>query len=57
MIDLHIEEKDVPVLKEILNKYLVDLRREYSRTENKEWQADLEAEETLMNNLLQQLAK
>jgi len=57
MMTLQITDQEVPVLQEILNKYLVNLRREISRTEKKDWLADLESEEALMTNLLRQLAE
>ncbi|MCX5780250.1 MAG: hypothetical protein NTV45_05425 [Firmicutes bacterium] len=57
MMTLQITEQEVPLLQEILNKYLVDLRREISRTEKKGFLADLEAEEALMTNLLRQLSE
>jgi hypothetical protein len=55
MINLQIDEKEAAVLKELVNKYLVDLRREISRTEKKAFREGLDAEEDLMKKLLQQL--
>ncbi len=55
MITLQIEEQHLTMIKEILNKYLIDLRREISHTDNKKWLEDLEAKEALMKKLLLQL--
>jgi hypothetical protein len=55
MITLQIDDNESALLKELVNKYLVDLRREISRTEKKTFRAGLEAEEALMKKLLQQL--
>ena len=55
MITLQIDDNESALLKELVNKYLVDLRREISRTEKKTFREGLEAEEALMKKLLQQL--
>lgn len=57
MMAFQIDDQEALLLKEILDKYLVDLRREISRTGKKAFLTDLEAEEALMKKLLQQLAK
>ena len=55
MIALQIEDHELDLLKELLTKYLMDLRRELTRTEKKEWRKDLEAEEALMEKLIRQM--
>lgn len=55
MIILQFDEKEGALLKELVNKFLLDLRREISHTEKKPFLAALEAEEALMEKLLQQL--
>ncbi|NMC26663.1 MAG: hypothetical protein GYA42_00790 [Syntrophomonadaceae bacterium] len=57
MYTLQIEDKDAWLLKGLVEKYLLDLRREIARTEKREWRKDLEKEEALMVNLLEQLPK
>jgi len=57
MVALQIDDKDAVLLKGLVEKYLLDLRREIARTEKREWRKDLEKEETLMVNLLDQLPK
>lgn len=57
MVALQIDDKDAMLLKGLVEKYLLDLRREIARTEKREWRKDLEKEEALMVNLLDQLSK
>ena len=57
MVTLQIDANDAVILKGLVEKYLLDLRREIARTEKREWRKDLEKEEALMVNLLQQLPK
>lgn len=54
-ITLQIEDDNLTMVKEILNKYLIALQREISHTDNKKWLADLKAKENLMKDLMRQL--
>ncbi|MGE5422617.1 MAG: hypothetical protein ACM3QW_05085 [Ignavibacteriales bacterium] len=54
-ITLQIEDDNLTMVKEILNKYLIALQREISHTDNKKWLVDLKAKENLMKDLMRQL--
>lgn len=57
MVNIQIEETEASLLRETINKYLVDLRREISRTDRHEYRDYLTGQENLMKKLLEQLPK
>lgn len=57
MINIQIEEAEANLLRETINKYLVDLRREISRTDRHEHRDYLTEQEDMMKKLLEQLPK
>lgn len=57
MINIQIEDQEIPLLKELLTKYLSHLKREIAGTESKEWLADLRKEEALMVKIMEQIAQ
>ncbi|MGE5390038.1 MAG: hypothetical protein ACM3PE_03135 [Deltaproteobacteria bacterium] len=57
MISIQIEEKDIELLRETINKYMVDLRREISRTDRHEHRDYLVGQEILLKRMLEQLPK
>ncbi|KAB0672150.1 hypothetical protein F6V30_06170 [Oryzomonas sagensis] len=49
---LELTEKERIVLVDALESYLSDLKTERSKTDNREWRADLREQEAILNGLL-----
>ena len=55
MIKIELDSQEAQVLKEILERYLSDLRMEIAATEEKEWRDKLKEREDFLKRLISQL--
>jgi len=57
MIQIELSPKEAEMLRDVLERYLPELRREIADTDKKEFRRFLEAREVFMNELIQRLQK